>query len=132
MTRNSINRNQKSCLQTKMRKAFMCSDQVAYESNVLISLFSDTNIVSLIVRKPAFCICENKDADQLRSNCAADLRLCFRYTDSTIPLLPKSEITNIQPFPVAVQTALCRTWSETLKTGFLTTRLKSYRSTFLH
>ena len=27
--------------------------------------------------KPAFCICENKDADQLRSKCAADQRLCF-------------------------------------------------------
>ena len=40
---------------------------------------------SLIMRKPAFCICENKDADQLRSNCAADQRLCFRYTDCTIP-----------------------------------------------
>ena len=24
------------------------------------------------MRKPAFCICENKDADQLRSYCAAD------------------------------------------------------------
>ena len=48
--------------------------------------------MSLVVRKPAFCICENKDADQLRSNCAADQRLCFRYIDSTILLLPKSEI----------------------------------------
>ena len=45
--------------------------------------------MSLVVRKPAFCICENKDADQLRSYCAADHRLCFRYTDSTIPLLHK-------------------------------------------
>ena len=44
------------------------------------------------MRKPAFCICENKDADQLRGNCEADQHLCFRYTDSTIPLLPKSEI----------------------------------------
>ena len=40
------------------------------------------------MRKPAFCICENKDADQLCSACAADQRLCFRYKDSTIPLLP--------------------------------------------
>ena len=39
--------------------------------------------LSLVMRKPAFCICVNKDADQLRSNCAADQRLCFRYTDST-------------------------------------------------
>ena len=42
--------------------------------------------------KNGFCICENKDADQLRSNCAADQCLCFRYTDSTIPLLPKCYI----------------------------------------
>ena len=42
--------------------------------------------------KTAFCICENKDADQLRGNREADQRLCFRYPDSTIPLLPKSEI----------------------------------------
>ena len=44
--------------------------------------------MSLVMRKPAFCICENKDADQLRGNRKADQRLCFRYTDSTIPLLP--------------------------------------------
>ena len=43
------------------------------------------------MRKPAFCKCENKDADQLRGNREADQRLCFRCTDSTIPLLPKSE-----------------------------------------
>ena len=45
-----------------------------------------------IMRKPAFCICENKDADQLRGNREADQRLCFRYIDSTIPLISKSEI----------------------------------------
>ena len=39
--------------------------------------------------KPKICIGENKGADQLRSNCEADQRLCFRYTDSTIPLLSK-------------------------------------------
>ena len=47
------------------------------------------------MRKPAFCICENKDADQLRVNRKADQRLCFRYADSTIPLLPKSEISSL-------------------------------------
>ena len=46
------------------------------------------------MRTPAFCICENKAADQLRGNREADQRLCFRYTDSTIPLLPKSEISS--------------------------------------
>ena len=48
------------------------------------------------MRKPAFCISENisenKDADQLRSYCAADQRLCFRYIDTTIPLLSISDI----------------------------------------
>ena len=37
---------------------------------------------------------ENKGADQLRSNREADLRLCFRYSDSTIPPLLKSEISS--------------------------------------
>ena len=53
------------------------------------------NQLSLVMRKPAFCICENKDADQLRGNREADQRLCFRHTDSTIPLLPKSEISSL-------------------------------------
>ena len=47
--------------------------------------------LSRVVRKPAFCICENKGADQLRGNREADQRLCFRYIDSTIPLLSKSK-----------------------------------------
>ena len=47
--------------------------------------------MSRIKRKPTFCICKNKDADQLRGNCKADQHLCFHYTDSTIPLLSKSE-----------------------------------------
>ena len=37
------------------------------------------------MRKPAFCICKNKGADQVPSNCIADQRLCARYMDSTIP-----------------------------------------------
>ena len=75
------------------------------------------------MRKAAFCLCEDKDADQLRSNCAADQRLCFCYMDSTIPLLSKSKISSLLPYSMAVQPGLCRTWSETPKTGFLTTRL---------
>ena len=51
--------------------------------------------MSLVMRKPDFCICKNKDADQIHGNSEADRRLCFRYTDSTIPLLPKSEISSL-------------------------------------
>ena len=75
------------------------------------------------MRKTDFCICENKDADQLRGNREADQRLCFRYIDSTIPLLPKYEISSLYPSSMTVQPGLCRTWSETPKTGFLRTRL---------
>ena len=56
---------------------------------------SDTRNMRIVMRKPDFCICENKDADQLRGNREADQRLCFRYMDSTIPLLSKSEISSL-------------------------------------
>ena len=39
------------------------------------------------MRKTTICIGENKAADQLRGHREADQRLCFRLTDSTIPLL---------------------------------------------
>ena len=77
------------------------------------------------MRKPDFCLCENKGADQLCSydqlcsNCTADQRLCFLYSDSTIHLPPKSEISSIKPSSVAAQIGLCETKSETSKTGFL-------------
>ena len=51
--------------------------------------------MSRIVRKPDFCLGENKGADQLRGNREADQRLCFRYSDSTVPLLLKSEISSV-------------------------------------
>ena len=55
------------------------------------------------MRKPAFCICENKDADKLRGNHAADQRLCFCYIDSTILLLSKSEISSLKQSSEDVQ-----------------------------
>ena len=75
------------------------------------------------MRKPDFCICENKDADQLRGNREADQLLCFPYTDTTIPLLSKYEISSFKLSTVCVQPCLCGAWSETPKTGFLRTRL---------
>ena len=56
--------------------------------------------------KPTICIGENK------GNREADQRLCFRYTDSTVPLLLKSEISRFWLFSVTVQVGLCRTCSE--------------------
>ena len=54
--------------------------------------------MSHVVRKPFFCICENKDADQLRGNSEADQRLCLRYKYSTIPLLPSLQ--NFKPLAI--------------------------------
>ena len=48
-----------------------------------------------VVRKPAFCICKNKDVDQLHGNREADQHLCFCYIDSAIPLVPKYEISSL-------------------------------------
>ena len=62
--------------------------------------------MSRVMRKPAFCIWENKDADQLRGDREADQRLCFRYMGSTIPLLHKSEISSLEPSSVAVLSGL--------------------------
>ena len=45
--------------------------------------------MSRLMGKQTICICKNKGADQLHGNREADQRLCFRYSDSTIPLLLK-------------------------------------------
>ena len=42
--------------------------------------------------KPTICIGENKGADQLRGNCEADQRLCFRYSESTMLDLVENHI----------------------------------------
>ena len=52
--------------------------------------------------KPTIRIGEKKGADQLRSNCEADQRLCFRNSDSTIPFLRKFEVSS---------SFLCLYWS---------------------
>ena len=79
--------------------------------------------MSLVVRKPLFCIyAKNKDADQLCSNRTADQHICLKI--ATIPLLAKSKISSHLLLSVVVQPGLCQIWSATLKTGFLTMRLK--------
>ena len=62
--------------------------------------------------KTRFCICKNKGAEQLYSNCTADQCLCFRYTNCTIPLLSKSKISSLYLSSVTVVTGLCPTWSK--------------------
>ena len=75
------------------------------------------------MRKPTICICENKDADQLRDNREADQRICFHHMDSTIPLLLISKVSSFWLYAVTVQPGLCRTLSKTQIVGFLMHRL---------
>ena len=49
---------------------------------------------------------QQKGADLLPGNHTADVRLCFCYVDSTIPLLPISKISTFYPSSMAVQPAL--------------------------
>ena len=57
-------------------------------------MFDPSINMSRLMEKPTICIGENKDADQLRGNREADQRLCFRYSDSTIPPLLNSKISS--------------------------------------
>ena len=67
------------------------------ESIVIAKLYT-----SRLMGKPTIYICENKDVDQLRGIREADQRLSFRYTDSTVPLLLKSECSSFWPAFVIV------------------------------
>ena len=59
--------------------------------------------------KPTICIGENKDADQLRSNCEADHAFVFatRIVEFLFYLNPKFQAS------VTVQVGLCQTCSKT-------------------
>ena len=67
------------------KASFLMTRLISFQPSIYIYM-------SRVMRKPTFDICENKDADQLRGNREADQPLCFRYIDSIIPLLSKSEI----------------------------------------
>ena len=58
-------------------------------------IFYHSILLSRVKRKTCFFICVNKDADQLHGNRADDQHLWFRFIDSTIPLLSKSEISSL-------------------------------------
>ena len=72
---------------------------IFYKKNLFIMLtcimFTCLYNMSLVMRKPAFCICKNKGADQLGGNREADQRLCFLYIDSRIRLLHKFKISSL-------------------------------------
>ena len=63
--------------------------------------------MNCVMRKLDFYLCENKDADQLRSN---------------FFLNPEFQCSSLLR-TVTAQPDLCQTWSETLKTSFLALRL---------
>ena len=99
---------QENCVKSQpnnSRKSFMYfitvglpTDQTCkmkYQVSIVINFHNDqinVKYLSRVMRKPGFCLCENKDADQLCSN---DQRLCFHYTDRRIPLLLISRILGI-------------------------------------
>ena len=65
-----------------------------------VSASDGTNVVKVSKYEPRHekigCfLCKNKGVDQLYSNCTADQHLCFRYTNSMIPLLSESEISSL-------------------------------------
>ena len=79
------------------------------------------------MRKAAVCIYAKTgtDRDHLRDKRAADQRLCFRYINSVLTALHKSEISSLLSSYVTLEPGLCRTSSESPKTAFLMTRLIS-------
>ena len=119
----------KAVLRLLLRCARLCPCYTSMRPRSIAKTLLKLLHMSLVMRKPDFRICENKGADQLCGNRTADQRLCLRYTDSTIPLLSKCEISSLEPSSVTAQPGLCQTWSETPKTSFLTTRLISRSTT---
>ena len=70
--------------------------------------------LSRVKRNPVFHMRKQRHIfAALRVN-AADQRLCDRYIDSTIPILPKSEIASLNPASVDVQS-----WYESIHYVFI-------------
>ena len=67
----------------------------------------------------------NKGADQSAYPRSLISTFVVRWLDSMISLVSISEISSQSLASVTVQAGLCLTWSQTLKTGFLVTRLNS-------
>ena len=67
----------------------------------------------------------NKGADQPAHPRSLISAFIVRCLGSIKPLVSISEISSLHLASMAAQASLCLTWSQTLKTGFLVTRLKS-------
>ena len=63
------NHNKNNALE---RSEIINSNDTELYSNLKVNSIDHFRCMCLVVRKPAFCICENKDGDQLGSNCTAD------------------------------------------------------------
>ena len=64
----------KQSLETKDIKSKECL-YMSQNQKVILCRGSIAHKMSRVIRKPDFCICENKDADQLRGNPEANQRL---------------------------------------------------------
>ena len=82
------------------------------------------------MRKPV-CICQNKAFKvHICSAVTMQLIVLLFWLHSTIPLLPKSKISSLQPSSVAVHSGLCGTLLETMNSGFPGTWLKRHKTGF--
>ena len=68
----------------------------------------------------------NKGANQPAHLRSLVSTFVFRCLDSIIPLVSIFEISRLCLASVAAQAGLCLTWSQTTKTGYLTTTLKCF------
>ena len=78
-----------------LSEVFFCSNKILHRNGTVECV--NAAYMSRVVRKPTFCICENKDTDQLRGNREADQRLCFFATlivQSLYFLNPKFQVSS--------------------------------------
>ena len=75
------------------------------------------------MRKPVMPYANNKGTDQPAHSRSLISAFVVRCLDSIIPLVSISEISSLCLASVASQADLSIPWSESLKTGFLVTRL---------
>ena len=80
-----------------------------------------------VMVKPVYAICEQQRRRSACASAQSDQRLGCSCLDSIIPLVSISEIASLYLGFVAAQAGLSLPWSQTMKTGFLLTRLNLRR-----